>query len=168
VNSKISIAVSVLSHTDRFEWLLEKATEFKVHQIFPIRFQKTKHVAFKMGSLNYILANASLKYKTQPPILHNVCSLENLFNLNSIPDKKFLAHYSEKQKDMLCRANEDCMLIIGPEDGFTEDEIKFCIKNNCNIVSLGDIKLRTEAAGMAGMCILNGVWDTIPNSILSA
>lgn len=167
MNNKISIAVSILGHIDRFEWLLEKATEFKVHQIFPVRFQKTKHVPFKMSRSNYILANASLKYKTQPPILHNLCNLENLFNLNCIPDKKFLAHYSEEQKDMLCETNEDCMLIIGPEDGFTEDEIKLSVKNNCKLVSLGDIKLRTEAAGMAGICILNGAWKTIPNSILS-
>lgn len=167
MNNKISIALSVLNHIDRFEWLLEKATEFEVYQIFPIRFQKTKHVAFKMSRSNYILANASLKYKKQAPIIHNIHSLENLFNLNCIPDKKFIAHYSKEQKDMLSKVNEDCMLIIGPEEGFTEDEIKFCIKNSCKLVTLGDSKLRTEAASMAGICILNGIWETVPKSILS-
>ena len=38
---------------------------------------------------------------------------------------------------------------IGPEGGFTEEEIRLALGNNVNTVSLGPRILRTETAGFA-------------------
>ena len=45
-------------------------------------------------------------------------------------------------------------ILIGPEGGFTENEIKNSIKKNWNIISLGDRILRTETASIVGHALI--------------
>ncbi len=48
-------------------------------------------------------------------------------------------------------------LLIGPEGDFTKDEINLALENGFLPVSLGDTRLRTETAGIAGAVLLTNL-----------
>ncbi|HNL66826.1 MAG TPA: RsmE family RNA methyltransferase, partial [Ferruginibacter sp.] len=58
---KISIAISLLKNTSRFEWFLEKATEIGVSEIIPLVCARTEKTAFKYDRMKSILVSAMLQ-----------------------------------------------------------------------------------------------------------
>jgi 16S rRNA (uracil1498-N3)-methyltransferase len=54
---------------------------------------------------------------------------------------------------------QDVILLIGPEGGFTPEEIALAIKAGFQAVSLGKRILRTETAGIAAISTIHAMWD---------
>jgi 16S rRNA (uracil1498-N3)-methyltransferase len=54
---------------------------------------------------------------------------------------------------------QDVILLIGPEGGFTPEEIALAIKVGFQAVSLGKRILRTETAGIAAISTIHAMWD---------
>jgi 16S rRNA (uracil1498-N3)-methyltransferase len=54
---------------------------------------------------------------------------------------------------------QDVILLIGPEGGFTPEEIGLAIKAGFQAVSLGKRILRTETAGIAAISTIHAIWD---------
>jgi 16S rRNA (uracil1498-N3)-methyltransferase len=54
---------------------------------------------------------------------------------------------------------QDMILLIGPEGGFTPDEMELAIKAGFQAVSLGKRILRTETAGIAAISTIHAIWD---------
>jgi 16S rRNA (uracil1498-N3)-methyltransferase len=51
------------------------------------------------------------------------------------------------------------ILLIGPEGGFTPEEIGLAIKAGFQTVSLGKRILRTETAGIVAISTIHAIWD---------
>ena len=54
------------------------------------------------------------------------------------------------------KKNVSRIIIIGPEGGFSKNEIKLAETFNWNIISLGDRILRTETAAIVAQVLLRG------------
>jgi 16S rRNA (uracil1498-N3)-methyltransferase len=54
---------------------------------------------------------------------------------------------------------QNVILLIGPEGGFTPEEIGLAIKAGFQAVSLGKRILRTETAGIAAISTIHAIWD---------
>ena len=54
---------------------------------------------------------------------------------------------------------QDVILLIGPEGGFTPEEMELAIKAGFQAVSLGKRILRTETAGIAAISTIHAMWD---------
>jgi 16S rRNA (uracil1498-N3)-methyltransferase len=54
---------------------------------------------------------------------------------------------------------QDLILLIGPEGGFTPEEIELAIAVGFQAVSLGRRILRTETAGIAAISTIHAMWD---------
>jgi len=54
---------------------------------------------------------------------------------------------------------QDVILLIGPEGGFTPEEIGLAMKAGFQAVSLGKRILRTETAGIAAISTIHAIWD---------
>jgi 16S rRNA (uracil1498-N3)-methyltransferase len=54
---------------------------------------------------------------------------------------------------------QDVILLIGPEGGFTTEEIGLAMKAGFQTVSLGKRILRTETAGIAAISTIHAIWD---------
>jgi 16S rRNA (uracil1498-N3)-methyltransferase len=54
---------------------------------------------------------------------------------------------------------QDVLLLIGPEGGFTPDEMELAIKAGFQAASLGKRILRTETAGIAAISTIHAMWD---------
>lgn len=61
VSRKITIAISSLKNTNRFEWFLEKATEIGVSEIIPLICERTEKQKFRYDRMKGICISAMLQ-----------------------------------------------------------------------------------------------------------
>ena len=164
VNSKpqtanISIAISLLKNSSRFEWFLEKATEIGVTEIIPLICARTEKTAFKHERLNSILISAMLQsQQTFLPLLHEPIKFNEAIN-KATQQQKFIAHCEDENNKVqitskLLNHSTSKLILIGPEGDFTKQEIELALEKNFTPVSLGETRLRTETAGMVAAVLL--------------
>ncbi len=154
---KISIAISLLKNSNRFEWFLEKATEIGISEIIPLICERTEKTAFKADRLKSILVSAMLQsQQCWLPVLHEPTKFKQLVE-SSAQQQKFIAHCIDGAKRNLADLNNEALsskiILIGPEGDFTTEEIELAVQNHFSAVSLGETRLRTETAGIVAATI---------------
>lgn len=158
-SKNITIAISLLKNTDRFEWFLEKATEIGMSEIIPLICQRTEKEKFRFDRMNAICISAMLQsQQCWLPVLHEPIQFDNLAIKQFGNTIKFIAHCEESGKKTLGNYQIDglsnCLIAIGPEGDFTKQEIEFAIQKGFIPVSLGETRLRTETAGVVAATLL--------------
>ena len=154
---KITIAISLLKNTNRFEWFLEKATEIGVSEIIPLICERTEKEKFRLERMNGILISAMLQsQQCWLPKLHERQDFNQSIK-QSNQQQKFIAHCAEGNKSQLTNnpINQSTIVLIGPEGDFTKDEIDLALQNNFIPVSLGETRLRVETAGVVAATLLS-------------
>ena len=158
---KISIAISLLKNSNRFEWFLEKATEIGINEIIPMICERTEKQKFREDRMQSILISAMLQsQQCWLPVLHKPVAYELIFRQDEIihTTQKFIAHCIEDQKrnlaDLVNETLPSQIILIGPEGDFTVSEVQLAIHNHFDAVSLGDTRLRAETAGIVAAAIL--------------
>jgi 16S rRNA (uracil1498-N3)-methyltransferase len=151
---KISIGISLLKNTGRFEWFLEKATEIGVSEIIPLICHRTERQHFRYDRMNNVLIAAMLQsQQSWLPELHEPRPFEQVL---VSPHQKFIAHCEPQLKRELKEftITENALMLIGPEGDFGADEISSALQNNFQAVTLGNTRLRTETAGVVAATLL--------------
>jgi 16S rRNA (uracil1498-N3)-methyltransferase len=154
----VSIAISLIKNSTRFEWFLEKATEIGVSEIIPLICTRTEKSSFKFDRMKNILVSAMLQsQQCRSPVLHEPTKFNELV-VSSTHQQKFIAHCIADAKRNLTDLNNEALhskiILIGPEGDFTAEEVNLAVENHFNGVSLGDTRLRTETAGMVAAVLL--------------
>lgn len=156
---KVSIAISLLKNTNRFEWFLEKATEIGVREIIPLICKRTEKEKFRVDRLKGICVSAMLQsQQTWLPVLLEPVPFEELMRRKFDDCRKFIAHCIENEKKELgyeqIGISANRMVCIGPEGDFTREEIQLALQKGFDAVSLGNTRLRTETAGVVAATLL--------------
>ena len=153
---KISIAISLIKNSNRFEWFLEKATEIGVTEIIPLICERTEKEKFRYDRMQGICISAMLQsQQIWLPVLHSPTEFEKTVS-QSGATQKYIAHCDESPQNQLTNQpiNQSTIILIGPEGDFTKEEINLAIENNFIRVSLGNTRLRTETAGVVAAALL--------------
>jgi 16S rRNA (uracil1498-N3)-methyltransferase len=164
---KVSIAISILKNTHRFEWFLEKATEIGVTQIIPLLCDRTEKHHMRRERMQHILISAMLQsQQAWLPDLTVPASFKEVIS-GASPTQKFIAHCAEDKKSLLSdglllthgagtipRSPVSRMILIGPEGDFSQNEIGLALGQGFIPVSLGNSRLRTETAGIVAATLL--------------
>jgi 16S rRNA (uracil1498-N3)-methyltransferase len=153
---KISVCISLLKNTSRFEWFLEKATEIGVSEIQPLISKRTEHTRFRMDRMNGILIAAMLQSQQYwLPELHKPVSFGEIISQPAMA-QQLIAYCGEGDKNFIRElpAASETRMLIGPEGDFTPDEIELALQNSYIPVSLGETRLRTETAGIVAASLL--------------
>ena len=156
---RITIAISLLKNTSRFEWFLEKATEIGIAEIIPLICERTEKQKIRYDRMTGICVSAMLQsQQTWLPVLHEPRQFGEVAIQRSENTTKLIAHCNEGNKHSLSNMKsgsfDQCQILIGPEGDFTIDEINLALQNDYAPVSLGETRLRTETAGIAALVIL--------------
>jgi 16S rRNA (uracil1498-N3)-methyltransferase len=156
---KVSIAISLLKNTNRFEWFLEKATEIGVSEIIPLVCERTEKEKFRYDRLQGICISAMLQsQQVWLPVLYEPMRFENVVMKQFENGRKFIAHCAGGNKRPLTKFQIDqsphFQILIGPEGDFSPDEIELALQQHCIPVSLGETRLRTETAGVVAAALL--------------
>ena len=159
-----------LPKNDKMELILQKTTELGVTRIVPLH---SEHALQKPSQNRYerwhrVLISATKQCKRAwLPELHKaqqfadaLVQLESFslcLLLSSYTEQTFIAPHREIQhiKAVLRETprTSDIALFVGPEGGFSDQEIAAAIQNGCIPVTLGTNILRTETAAIVGIAV---------------
>ena len=156
-SKKISVALSLLKNSGRFEWFLEKATEIGVTEIIPTICERTERQHFRQERMNNILITAMLQsQQTWLPLLYEPQPFEKII-VSSTYLQKLIAYCGDdnnKSDIVSVEARTETQILIGPEGDFTSLEIEHALANNYIPVSLGRTRLRSETAGIVAAALV--------------
>lgn len=157
--SNITIAISPVKNTSRFEWFLEKATEIGVSEIIPLLCNRTEKQHFRYERMKGILISAMLQsQQTWLPVLHEPTKFMDAVSI-TLQQQKFIAHCEDENNKVPLTSSVTIpsaskLIFIGPEGDFTKEEIGVALKKNFTPVTLGNTRLRTETAGIVAAALL--------------
>lgn len=144
----IHVAISPLKNISRFEWFVEKATELGISQITPVISRYSEKKKINKDRLERIITS-SIKQSNQffLPKINPVTTFSS-FILNN-DEEKIMANLrtENKLKKELFTNNSVCIL-IGPEGGFSDEEINIAKEKKIKEITLGNNRLRSETAAI--------------------
>ena len=142
---------------DTFEWITEKATELGVTHIIPMIAERSEKKSLNEKRLEKISIEASEQSgRGNVPVIHPIMSLkeaiEYLSEIKNNPIKMIAFH---TDADILSKSDIDdsspMAIFIGPEGGWSIDEVDLFHKSEIPVVCLGRQVLRTETAVIAAL-----------------
>lgn len=150
---ELTLAVAV-PKGERFDWLVEKAVELGVSRLIPLITTRSV-VDPREGKLDRLrqAVISACKQSRRNSLLELQTPLrwgEFLESL-SAPEACWLAHPGGTSiGDLLSQAGEGPLVVaIGPEGGFTDEEVAAASERGARPVSLGNLILRVETAALA-------------------
>lgn len=157
-NHYLHIAIAPTKNIDRLEWFLEKATEIGIDEITPIICDRSERKIVKEDRLEKVVTAAVKQSLTayHPKVNQAVTFAQ--FLAKQSDGNKLIAHCMDGDKsyiDQLIKPTETCLLLIGPEGDFSPAEIEIALQNGYKPVTLGNTRLRTETAALAGCFEVN-------------
>lgn len=143
-----------------FEWVLQKGTEIGVSAFVPLITSRTERKRIgKVDRLKRILREASEQSERgRIPELRNPTGFDRALSEDASETKILLHSRGEfpllsKEHSKLKNA-KTISIFIGPEGGFSDEEVKFAEQSGLSIMSLGPRVLRTETAGIAAASLI--------------
>lgn len=147
----LHIAIAPTKKIDRFELFLEKAIEIGVSSITPLVCKYNERKSLNYTRLNKIAVSAMKQsLQTYLPNIKPIASIKEFIESNQC-EQKYIAHCKNSKKvhlSKIIKRKTGSSIIIGPEGGFTDDEINLAMDYDFIPVSLGNNRLRTETAGI--------------------
>lgn len=139
---------------DRQRWLVEKLVELGVTELVPL--VTARGVAQPIGNALERLQRAVVEASKQCGrnrlmVVGEACTLETFLANASDSNLRLIAHppaIGDAAASWISRA-ERVVVAIGPEGGFTDQELAIAEQQHWNKVSLGSRVLRTETAAVA-------------------
>ncbi|MBR1520848.1 MAG: 16S rRNA (uracil(1498)-N(3))-methyltransferase [Bacteroidaceae bacterium] len=161
---QLHLAVAPTKNMDRMEWLAEKATEIGFDELTFLHCRWSERTVVKTERIDKILISAMKQsHKAWKPVLNEMTDFKAfLQKVQEQPGQKFICHcYEEDElgekkplKDVL-KANEDALVLVGPEGDFSIDEVKLALSQGFQSVTLGKSRLRTETAALVAVHLMN-------------
>jgi 16S rRNA (uracil1498-N3)-methyltransferase len=158
------ILIAAILKGDKTELVIEKATELGVSEI---------HIFIAERSVNRLdkskfasrttrwekIAESAIKQSGQvsAPIIIIHPSLRELIQKTSLPEKKLfgIENLNKNLLTELLIKNEQTCIAIGPEGGFSDNEISLLETNHFKACSLGNSVLRAETASIISIGLIN-------------
>lgn len=147
---------------DRMEWAIEKATELGVSRIVPVIARRTDaHLASAALKRverwrRIVVRAAEQSRRTAPPEFSEPMKVQTAVKLPA--SVRIVLSEAEQDASLrdLIQANEsasEALLAIGPEGGWTEDELDLFRREGWTSASLGPTILRAETAAIASIAV---------------
>ncbi len=149
------VLCQALCKKDKFEWVLQKGTEIGVSEFVPVLADRSEKLGLNLERAGKILKeSAEQSERGIIPKLHGISKFEDeLKNLSG--EKIILDKSGESIKTFhFPLSTSQLVIFVGPEGGWTDEELRFAKENGAEVISLGKTVLRTETAGAVAAAIL--------------
>jgi 16S rRNA (uracil1498-N3)-methyltransferase len=152
---------------DRFEWLVEKATELGVERIQPVeaaRSEKGLFEASRKRSERWVrIARESSQQSRRVRVPEILPALRFTPALAIAADLRYFLEEAVappllRAMPPVRRPSAHVALLIGPEGGWTDAERELAAAAGWHPVSLGPLVLRAETAAAAALAVLFNAW----------
>jgi 16S rRNA (uracil1498-N3)-methyltransferase len=163
---KTHLAIGI-SKGERFDLVLQKATELGVTEITPlfterteVRLTQERQEKIQQRWQNIIINTCEQSQRNRLPKLNPPIDFSALV-VNEKSERKFILHpHSQQFLDKTTKPKSVC-LMVGPEGGFSDAEFQFAIQQGLTALTLGPRVLRTETAPLAALSVVQFVWGDI-------
>lgn len=158
---QIHLAIAPTKNLDRTEWLVEKAVEIGVHQISFIQCAHSERRVLKLDRLTK-KAIAAMKQSGRAtlPKINKLRLLAHFLAQPTTAKQRFIAYVNPENPRTLFQAAQSQSsyeVLVGPEGGFSQEEVAAAQAAGFESVSLGPYRLRTETAGLMACAGLHTV-----------
>ncbi|HEY2987668.1 MAG TPA: 16S rRNA (uracil(1498)-N(3))-methyltransferase [Candidatus Binatia bacterium] len=169
---RITLA-QALGKGDKLDWVVEKATELGVRAIVPFLCRRTVPkldgaAAAKRGARWQRIALSAAKQsgRTRVPEILGVMNFSDLVQRPWPCDLKLIFWENETVRGLRRLREEKArveslILVIGPEGGFTSDEVAEATGGGFQSVGMGKRILRTETAAVAALSSAQLLWGDL-------
>lgn len=146
----LHLAVAPTKNLDRFEWLLEKATEIGITEITPLICARSERRQVKLERLEKILVSAMKQsLKAFKPMLNSPVTLDEFLRKGHQGTLGIAHCYPLDRKGIKeLEFRGSYTMMVGPEGDFTEEEVTMATKAGYLSFHMGDSRLRTETAAI--------------------
>jgi len=179
IQSELPYAITLaqgLAGGDKMDWVIEKAVETGASRIVPLQCERsviklTRNSDGDRAQKRLIhwraITQAACEQceRTVLPLVEPVQAIAD-YLANADAELKGALKLIFCTGDHPSLANtiaplpaQNVILLIGPEGGFTPEEIGLAMKAGFQAVSLGKRILRTETAGIAAISTIHAIWD---------
>jgi 16S rRNA (uracil1498-N3)-methyltransferase len=148
------ILYAALVKKDTFEWIVEKATELGVTKIVPIIAERTEKKAVNEDRLKKIVIEASEQSgRGNVPEVSGVVSLKEAV---AAAKGETIAFHTDAEPFSVSDISDSKSIacFIGPEGGWSPDEIALFHDNKIPVRSIGQQVLRAETAVVATLSLV--------------
>lgn len=150
----LHVALGTLHQPARWETFLEKAVELGCTRITPLMTERTQSSRLKMRRLEHIVVSALKQSgRSRLPVLDEPMALEDVLVQGQA--NRIICHEATPDARRLdevmgsLKGDGGMSVLIGPEGGFSDDEVALANGNGWETVWLGPRRLRAETAAMA-------------------
>lgn len=152
---------------DRFEWMIEKATELGVERILPVESTRSERGLFEASRkrterwMRIARESSQQSRRVRIPEILPAARFEK--NLSLEADHRYFLDEGQAPPLLRCVPSErpagsHAALLVGPEGGWTDAERELSAGAGWLPVSLGPQVLRAETAASAAIAILINAW----------
>jgi 16S rRNA (uracil1498-N3)-methyltransferase len=163
---KIILAQAVL-RSDKMDYMLQKAVELGVTHFIPLL---TAHTTLKLAPERWqkrclhwegvMLAACEQSGRTHLPKLENPMTFD-LATTAIKADQRIILQACAQQNINTLPACQSVALLVGPEGGWSESELKWARLAAYTPMHLGPRILRSETAGLAAVSVLQGLYGDL-------
>ncbi|MBC8412703.1 MAG: 16S rRNA (uracil(1498)-N(3))-methyltransferase [Nitrospira sp.] len=164
VESPLNITLAQgIARGEKMDLIIQKATELGVNRIVPLITQHTQvRQTHKIDRWKKIAQAASQQSaREQIPLIEDPVELNAFTNANAKRDSTlslilYESHDRRNLKDTLRNRKDidSIIILVGPEGGFSQEEVSSASEADYIPVSLGPRILRTETAPLAAISII--------------
>jgi 16S rRNA (uracil1498-N3)-methyltransferase len=161
VNAQVTLVLSIFKF-DRMEWAIEKCTELGAARIIPMIARRTEaHLAAAAAKRVERWRRIALQATEQARRVSapDISDPLKLKDAAALPGGLRIL-LSEKEPDVMlkdvlqsCPNDGDVVLALGPEGGWTDDELNLFQEKGWTSASLGKTILRAETAAIASLAV---------------
>ncbi len=158
-SSNLTLLLAVFKF-DRMEWAIEKCTELGVSRIIPLIARRTdahlgSAAAKRVERWRRIAVQAAEQSRrVSPPEISEPIKFHDALAITG--KLRIVLSESEQEmrlRDLIPSESADTILAIGPEGGWTEDELRLFQENGWASATLGTTILRAETAAIAATAL---------------
>ncbi len=132
---------------DKNEWVVQKATEIGVSNFVPVLADRSEKTGFNLERAQKIAIEASEQCgRSDIPHIRDTISLTEA--LDEYKDKVTMLVCDEQAETNLPSSDQDVGVLIGPEGGWSDNELALFKQARLGNLHLGQLTLRAETAAV--------------------
>ncbi len=163
---RVHIAMAPTKSNDRYEWFLEKAVEIGIDEITPLLTRYSERKKINLDRYDKILVSAMKQsLQTYKPKLHELTKFDQFITQNFEQTQKIIAYcQADKFMSKAIRKKQNILIIIGPEGGFSDEEVQKAQANGFVTANISPNRLRTETAGLVSLTMTHLTMNNLPQN----
>lgn len=160
---KVIIACSLIKE-QKMDFLLQKATELGVDEIIPIISERTVVKIDKKNTNKISRWIKICKEASEQSHRMNILKIHEIINLKGLSDvkanAKIVCNTNEMSKNIKkvlqdVKKSDTMIIVVGPEGGFSDNEINYLLENGFISTTLGENILRAETVPLYILSVIN-------------